>query len=165
MLWNCIIEWKHITVTTEQQIYFVLNQYSLNLYTLKCWVEHATLQSIHWSVWCFTQLFRVHTEVLSVTLNFRVYTEVSGVTLNYLDHTLKCWMYTKQLSVYTEELGVFSVREERKRRKGFWKVALFFLSSFFVCFLMVLLRCGDLGPGLDVFCVLRIRVVSNSRNF
>ena len=40
--------------------------------------------------------------------------------------------------------------EERKRRKTFWKVAFFFLSSCFVCFHMVKgvvkLRCGDFGP-------------------
>ena len=40
--------------------------------------------------------------------------------------------------------------KERKRRKGFCKVAFFFLSSFFVCFLKVFSTC-DFGPNLVVF--------------
>ena len=73
MLWNCVIEWKQIKVATEQQIYFFLDQYSLNLYTLKCWVKHSPLQSIHWSVGWDTQPFRIYTEALGVTLNFCVH--------------------------------------------------------------------------------------------
>ena len=42
--------------------------------------------------------------------------------------------------------------------KGFWKVAFFFFPPvlfvfFTICFLIVLLRCGDFGPNLVVFFV------------
>ena len=45
-------------------------------------------------------------------------------------------------------------KKERKRRKGFWKVAFLFLSSFFVCFLKVF-STFDFGPNLVVFFVFR----------
>ena len=56
--------------------------------------------------------------------------------------------------------------KERKRRKGFWKVALFFLSFSSVCFLIVVcLRRWFWYKFGRVFCILRIRAVSSSSNF
>ena len=49
-------------------------------------------------------------------------------------------------------VGVQTKKDERKKKKGFWKVAFFFLSSFFV-FLSFICTC-DFGPNLVVFFVI-----------
>ena len=50
------------------------------------------------------------------------------------------------------------VRKKEKEGRGFGRLPSFFFPTFLfvfltVCFLMVLLRCGDFGPNLVVFFV------------
>ena len=56
--------------------------------------------------------------------------------------------------------------KKRKRKKGFWKVTLFFISSFFVGFLInIYFKKYLLLQIWLVYCILRVRTVSNSWNF
>ena len=55
--------------------------------------------------------------------------------------------------------------KESKRRKEFWQIAFFLLSSFFVGVSESLIIGSSFGPNLHVFCILRVRMVLNFWNF